>query len=91
MSDTTRLQVQLFLRSASIEDIEEVTESLNARRTVLDGEAKYRFKVGDPVKFDAGRRGIIRGTIDSFQRGGKVKVNAVGGRWTVSGSVLKPQ
>jgi len=72
-----------------VEDLDEILASLNARRTVLDGEAQFRFKVGDPVRFDAGRRGTVSGTVKEFKRGGKVLVSSGSGVWTVSGSLLR--
>ncbi len=86
---TTKLDVKLFIQTCSVEEISELYDSLKARRGILDNAAHFKFSPGDQIKFDAGRRGIIHGTIESFGRGGRVNVKSTNGmRWKVAGSLL---
>lgn len=86
-----KLDSKLFIRTASAEDIRELQDCLAARGLVLDGEACQRLKKGDPVSFDADRRGIIFGHVEGFKRGGKVIVKQLNFamKWTCSGRLLK--
>jgi hypothetical protein len=87
---TTRNDVKQFIRTCSPDDLDELTQALNARRTVLNGEAQFKFKKGDAVKFDSGRRGVIRGTITGWARGGKANIRSeYGTAWRVAGSLLR--
>lgn len=89
---TTKLDVRLFIRGCSAQDLDEFITSINARRTVLDGEAQLAFRRGDAVEFDSGRRGRIQGTVESHVRGGRFEVREARTSllWRVAGSVLRP-
>ena len=88
---TTLLDAKLLIKSLSADQLTELQESLNARRGVLDNEAQFRFPRGTPAQFDSGRRGVIRGTVTGWKRGGKAEFTSTGGSpWSVSGSALRP-
>lgn len=91
MATTTKVEAKLFIRGASADEVRELQECLAARALVLDGEACQALKRGDPVWFDAGRRGIITGHVRGFKRGGKVEVQQLNNvmKWTCPGSILK--
>jgi hypothetical protein len=87
---TTREDVRNYIRSASSDDLETLFVSMRARFTALDMAAKEHFSIGDLVKFDSGRRGIIQGTITRFGRNGRVEVRPPHGpQWRVSGRLLR--
>lgn len=87
----TKVESKLFIRTASADEVRELQECLASRSLVLDGEACQRLKKGDPVWFDAGRRGLIHGHVDGFKRGGKVVVKQLNHTmtWTCPGRLLK--
>ena len=86
-----KIESKLFIRGASNDELRELQDCINARGLVLDGEACQRLKKGDPVSFDAGRRGLITGHVEGFKRGGKVIVKQLNFpmKWTCSGRLLK--
>lgn len=85
------MDVKLFIKGISSDQLGELQDSLIARRLVLDGEAQFRFPRGSKVYFDSGRRGWIYGTITCWKRAGKAEVlpDSGGTKWTVSGSLLR--
>ena len=87
----SKVDSKLFIREASADEVRELQECLMARALVLDGEACQRLKKGDPVWFDAGRRGVIYGHVKGFKRGGKVEVQQLNHvmKWTCPGRILK--
>ncbi len=87
---TTLNDIRSFIRTADVDQVDELYDMLHGRCSVLDGEAAFKFRVGDNVKFDAGRRGIITGTITEFKRNGRVGVRTqYGTQWRVSGRLLR--
>lgn len=87
---TTKLDVNLFIRGASAEELEEIIGAIRGREAVLDGEASFKLPTNTRVWFDSGRRGIITGTITGWRRGGKADlVSDRGMKWTVPGRLLK--
>jgi hypothetical protein len=87
----TKVEAKLLIKVSSADDVRELQECLNARTLVLDGEACQSLKRGDPVWFDAGRRGLITGHVRGFKRGGKVEVQQLNSvmKWTCPGRMLK--
>ncbi len=91
MPTPTMLDVKLFIRNLNVEQLAELSESIEGRRTVLDGQAALTYPRGASISFDSGRRGIIYGTIEEWKRGGKANVrSSTGSAWSVRGSLLKP-
>ena len=87
---TTLQDVRSFIRTINADQLDELYQVMRARGQQLDGEAHFTFKMGDSVKFDAGRRGVISGTIVEFKRNGKVGVRTQYGQsWRVSGRLLR--
>lgn len=87
---TTLQDVRSFIRSINADQLDELYQVMRARGQALDSEAHFTFKVGDNVKFDAGRRGIVTGVISEFKRNGKVGVRTpYGTSWRVSGRLLR--
>jgi len=86
----TKTEVKLFIRNCSPDDLDDLVQAVSARRTVLNGEAAFKFPVGSKVKFDSGRRGIVTGTIEGWARGGRANVRSTYGQaWRVAGSLLR--
>jgi len=65
------------------------TQELNEYRQILGRMISASFVIGDKVKFDAGRRGVIAGVITGInQKSMKVKAD-YGMTWRVAPSLLQ--
>ena len=83
MSDTTREDVQTWvLNKASDEDLKLLQE-------LLAMKLRVQFRVGDPVWFDAGRRGTVYGTITKMNAKSVKVETSTGMKWTVSPQLLQ--
>ena len=77
---TALLDVLTWINTASDEDLTQVTQAIKMFQSLN----AYKFKAGDPVKFDGGRnRGVMHGTfVKLMQKNASVRVNGV--VWRVS-------
>jgi hypothetical protein len=74
---------------ATLEQLNSLSEAIQMRRKNLGIQKGLSFKPGDPVWFDAGSRGIIKGTfVKQMQKNAKVK-SETGTNWTVAPALLK--
>lgn len=89
---TTLNDVRRFIQEqATRDDLNSLADSFKIRRNILNSQASLNINRNDKVKFDTGRRGIVKGIVSGFTRSGKVEVASTTGiRWKVSASICEP-
>lgn len=84
----TLQEVKTWLLLASREDLSQVSEIIKVRRDQLAHLHALEFQSGDRVYFDAGNRGIIRGTFQNVARKNAIVKADSGMIWRVSPQLL---
>ena len=82
-------EVREFLRSASREDLNNLSAFMKLRRDQLDAEVGMSFVYGEPVEFDAKNRGMVSGKFMGIKRKNATVITDTNVQWTVSPSLLR--
>jgi len=77
--------VLMWLRTANKQDVSQVLEVARAQQELL---SRIDFKIGDEVWFDAGKRGIVNGTITKTSTKLFKVLTPTGLQWSVAPNLL---
>jgi len=79
------------IRNADRATLDAIIAEIKMRQRTIQQEIAVSYRIGDKVRFDANRRGMIEGLVTKVnQKTIKVKqTNGLGVTWSVSPSLLK--
>ena len=81
--------VKKWILFASVEDLNQLRDTINVRQDQLGALNALQFNTGDRVTFDGGSRGTIRGVFQSCARKNAIVKDDRGLIWRVSPHLLK--
>lgn len=90
LTATEMKRIATLLAKADREDLNAIADMHKNQSRVINSAASSKFRVGDTVQFDAGRRGgIITGTVTKVNIK-NIKLDCgVRGNWNVTATLLK--
>jgi hypothetical protein len=90
---TTLRDVLAFVRTANLDDRQQISAALNERVREAIADAKEEFAIGDRVEFNPGKRGqpsVVRGKlVEKRQKTFIIQPDDGGQRWRVAATAVR--